>query len=81
MRYKVYLHCDGNRCPVLKSVKIDKLTHEDWIGQDAIPPDIKMLNPARMENAASSLRFEVKDDTGIEWRTVEMRIDGVDVSA
>ena len=81
MRYKAYLHCDGKKSPVLKSVKIDKLEHEGWSGQDATPPEIRMLTPARMDDAASSLVFEVSDDTGLEWRTVEMRIDGIDVSA
>ena len=81
MRYKVYLHCDGNKCPVLKSVKIDKVTHEDWSGQDAMPPAIKMISPARSDDASSPVVFELTDDTGVEWRTVDMRIDGVDVSA
>ncbi|MBR6372789.1 MAG: hypothetical protein IKS20_06370, partial [Victivallales bacterium] len=81
MRYRVYLRCDGSKRPVLKSVKIDKLTHEDWSGQDAAPPSIKMLTPARLDDAAFPLVFELADDTGVEWRTVEMQIDGVDVSA
>lgn len=81
MRYKVYLRSDGKKIPVLKSVKIDRLVHENWIGEDFTPPTIEMLNPARLENPLPTLSFKIRDETGVDWRTLEMQIDGVDVSA
>ena len=81
MRYKVYLHSDGKNNPVLKSIKIGKLVHEGWSQQDDTPPAIEMLTALRMEDASSTIAFKINDDTGVEWRTLEMQIDGVDVSA
>ena len=81
LRYKVFLRGYGKKSPVIKRIKIGELVHEGWSGVDPTPPTITMENPLRMEDPSATLSFRIADDSQIEWRTLEMRIDGTDVSA
>ncbi len=81
MRYKLVLRSFENRSPSVGSVSIGGHTESRWIGRDLLPPAISMLSSSVSRNPVAPVSFSVKDGGTVDWRTLECRIDGQDVTA
>lgn len=81
LRYKITMRGDNKNSPVLKSVSVGEHTESNWSGEDILPPVIVMETAARQENAKAPITFSFEDNTGVEWRSIAIKIDDKDVSA
>ncbi|MBR4675837.1 MAG: hypothetical protein IKP00_15365 [Victivallales bacterium] len=81
MRYKVTFNGTNLKSPVLKSIRIGEIFDNNWLGEDTTPPVIQKQFPTISENASLPVVFSVTDQTRVEWRTLELLMDGKDITS
>ncbi len=68
------------KTPVLRSVSLAKATDGPWAGPDLDPPTIVDRSPTRTADARGPISFRLTDQTGVDPRTVRVRLDGADIT-
>ena len=68
------------KTPILRSVSLGKTTDGPWTGSDVDPPTVVDRSPTRTADARGSISFRLTDQTGVDPRTVQVRLDGADIT-
>ncbi len=81
LRYLVTLETeDPSKTPVLKSVSLGEVTDGPWVGLDTEPPAVAERSATRTADAKAPISFRLVDATGIDRRTLRVRLDGKDIT-
>ena len=81
MRYKVTFTGNDSKTPVLKSIRIGEIFDDNWLGEDTTPPVIQKQFDTITENASAPVVFTITDQTRVEWRSLELLMDGKDITS
>ncbi len=82
IRYLVTLETeDPSATPVLRTVSIGEVKDGPWVGLDAEPPAVAERSPTRTADAELPISFRLADATGIDRRSLRVRLDGEDITA
>lgn len=80
LKYKVSLRTDGALTPVLKQIRIGENRDLNWAGADVEAPAVTKISSSVTNDPHASIIFSVTDKTMVDWRTLECKIDGKDVT-
>ena len=81
MRYKVTFTGNNSKSPLLKSIQIGEISDGNWVGEDTTPPVIEKRFSSQTEDASAPISFAIQDQTRVEWRTLELTMDGKDITS
>ncbi len=79
MRYKILLKAD-KKSPLVKGIRIGHVSDGNWVGADSEPPVISQTSPLVTQDTSKPFQFEVHDNTVVNWPTLELNLDGKDVT-
>ena len=81
LRYRALLNTDNSALtPVLKSVRLAEATDGPWAGLDTTPPAVVKRSPTRTADASAPIWFRLADESGVDSRSLRVKLDGLDVT-
>ncbi|HJN15190.1 MAG TPA: hypothetical protein QGH10_06865, partial [Armatimonadota bacterium] len=81
LRYAASIRTDDRaQTPVLEQVTVGGGSDGPWTGLDTHPPVVAERSPTRTADASQPISFQVHDETGIDPLTLQVWLDGSDVT-
>ncbi len=81
LRYRAMFKGSQGKTPSLKHVSIGEIEEGAWTGKDNLAPMVTRLTPVITQDATAPIQFKITDDTLVDWQSVSLMIDGVDVTS
>jgi hypothetical protein len=81
MRYEATLTTTNDATPTLRRVVCGKTVDTKWSGADNATPVIRQISPIRVRDAKTPVELEITDDSTIDWSSLKVTLDDIDITA